>query len=92
MRLVLASLILRLAALAVADGCQPKLEEIRDASHRLVGTIRTVRDCTLEARDAQGRLRGRYSPKTNETRDPRYRLVSRGNTLPVLLWERQKGR
>ena len=83
---------LLMAALpATAATCAPKTEEIRDAQNRLVGTMRTQADCTLEARDRVGWFLGRYSPRSRETRDVGGRLVSRGNTLAALVWNADKG-
>ena len=65
-------------------------QEIRDASHRLVGVIVTSRSGVREARDASYRLLGRYDPRSNQTRDASYRLVSRGDSLSALIWEAAK--
>jgi YD repeat-containing protein len=78
--------LLMAAAQATAATCAPKTEEIRDAQYRLVGSIRTQSDCTQQARDRTGRLLGRYHSRSRETRDARGKLVSRGNTLPALIW------
>lgn len=83
-RLTLAGALL-VASLSAAT-CVPKVEEIRDAHHRLAGTVRTQGDCSAEARDRTGRLLGRYDPRSRQTRDAQGRLVSTGNTLPALIW------
>lgn len=59
-------------------------QELRDRSGRLLGKIREV-SSKLEIRDASGRLKGTYDPKTNETRDASGRLVGKGNLLAALL-------
>jgi len=42
-------------------------------------------DVSRSGRDRFGRLLGRYDPKTNETRDPYGRLLTKGNTLSALV-------
>lgn len=59
-------------------------EELRDRQGRLLGRIREVGG-KLEIRDAAGRLKGRYDPRTDQTRDASGRLVGRGNLLTRLL-------
>jgi hypothetical protein len=88
-RVVITGVLMAAARMAAAD-CAPLTEEIRDARQRLVGIIRTQRDCTLEARDRSGRFLGSYSPRSRETRDAGGRLVSRGNTLAALVWTADK--
>ncbi len=78
--------VLLTATPSAAPACPPKLEEIRDAQNRLVGTLRTQGDCAMEARDRASRLLGRYDPRSRQTRDAQGRLVSTGNTLPALIW------
>jgi hypothetical protein len=63
-------------------------QELRDPKGRLLGTIRTRLDGTLEVRDPIGRLRGSYSPRRNETRDALGRLLGFGNLLAALIIER----
>ena len=58
--------------------------ELRDASHRLLGTI-DQSGSRHEGRDASYRLKGYYDPKTNETRDASNRLVAKGNLLSALV-------
>ncbi|MEO0020697.1 MAG: hypothetical protein ABIK48_00785 [candidate division WOR-3 bacterium] len=62
-----------------------KDQELRDRSGRLLGKIKTLPNGKLELRDAGGRLRGTYDPKTNQTRDSSGRLVGTGNLLTSLL-------
>lgn len=85
LRLILAGALLGAASSAAAT-CPPKVEEIRDAQNRLVGTLRTQGDCTAEVRGHTGRLLGRYDPRNRQTRDAQGRLVSTWNTLPALIW------
>ena len=64
---------------------QKSKETIRDRYGRVLGEIRPIGSGRLEARDRLGRLLGRYDPKTNETRDPLSRLLTKGNTLSALV-------
>jgi hypothetical protein len=59
-------------------------QELRDKSGKLLGKIKDVGG-KLEIRDSTGRLKGKYDPKTNETRDDAGRLVGKGNLLAALL-------
>ena len=59
-------------------------QELRDKSGKLLGKIKEVGG-KLEIRDSTGRLKGKYDPKTNETRDDAGRLVGKGNLLAALL-------
>ena len=61
-----------------------KDQELRDKSGKLLGKIKEVSG-KLEIRDAAGVLKGKYDPKTNETRDKGSRLVGKGNMLTTLL-------
>jgi hypothetical protein len=92
LRLILAGVVLAAIAAATAS-CPPKIEQIRDAQSRLMGTLRTYANCTMEARDHTGRFLGRYEPRSRQTRNARGTLVSMGNTLPALIWaaSRQAG-
>ena len=60
-------------------------QELRDKNYRLLGTIKQLSSGKFEGRDADGRLRGTYDPRTNETRDPNFRLVGKGNLLSALI-------
>jgi len=60
-------------------------QELRDRSGRLVGKIRATSSGKLEGRDAGGRLKGTFNPKSNETRDASGRLVGKGNFLSNLI-------
>ena len=64
---------------------QQTKEVIRDRFGKLLGEIRPTGSGRLEARDRYGRLLGRFDPKTNETRDPHGRLMTKGNTLSALV-------
>ena len=59
--------------------------DLRDKTGRLIGKINQVASGRLEARDASGRLRGTYDPKSNETRDAGGRLVGKGDQLARLI-------
>jgi hypothetical protein len=58
---------------------------LRDRRGRQIGTIKHLSNGKLEARDATGRVKGTFDPKTNETRDLSGRLVGRGNRLSTLV-------
>ena len=58
---------------------------LKDKQNRLVGRIRTTSGGVLEIRDASNRLKGKYDPKTNITRDARNLEVGKGNWLSALL-------
>jgi hypothetical protein len=58
---------------------------LRDANSRIVGKIKTLSNGKLEGRDANGRLKGTYDPRSNETRDSNGRVVGKGNVLAVLI-------
>jgi hypothetical protein len=60
-------------------------QQIRDASNRLMATIKTLSSGKQEIRDPSNRLLGTYDPKSNETRDPSNRLVAKGNVLTSLI-------
>ena len=59
-------------------------QELRDATGRLIGKIKPS-GSKYEGRDAIGRLKGTYDPKSNETRDSSGRLVGKGNLLSSLI-------
>lgn len=52
---------------------------------KIMGQIRTLSETKHELRDAHGKVKGTYNPKTNETRDERGKLVGNGNLLPMML-------
>jgi len=60
-------------------------QELRDRSGRLVGYIQVLGSGKHEGRDASGRLKGSYDPRTNETRDAGGRLVGKGDFLSSLI-------
>jgi len=59
-------------------------QELRDKTNRLLGKIIDVGG-RLELRDATNKLKGRYDPKTNQTRDAFNKLIGKGNLLTTLL-------
>lgn len=59
-------------------------QQLRDSNNRPIGTITTTSG-KLEGRDANGRLKGTYDPKTDQTRDSNGRVVGRGNMLAALV-------
>lgn len=60
-------------------------QDLRDKGGKLLGRIKTLSTGKLEARDAGGRLKGTYDPKSGQTRDPGGRLVGKGNMLATLI-------
>lgn len=60
-------------------------QQLRDSNNRPIGTITTTSNGKLEGRDANGRLKGSYDPKTNQTRDSNGRVVGKGNVLAALV-------
>ena len=60
------------------------MQEIRDPEGRLLGTIRNDAG-QLVARDANYRMLGFYDPRTDKTKDPRYRVIGMGNLLATLI-------
>ena len=60
-------------------------QQIKDANHRLMATIKTLSDGRQEIRDPNHRVLGYYDPKRNETRDTNHRVVARGNVLTSLI-------
>jgi hypothetical protein len=58
-------------------------EIVRDTAGKRIGTIETLTDGTVLARDAQGNKVGEYDPRTDVTRNAARRKVGVGNHL---LW------
>jgi hypothetical protein len=58
---------------------RPKEVPTRDI--RLIGCIKEVSGGKLEGRNAGGRLKGTYDPRTNETRDASGRLIGKQSTF-----------
>jgi hypothetical protein len=59
--------------------------QLRDSNSRPIGTITTTPMGKLEGRDANGRFKGSYDPKTDQTRDSNGRVVGRGNVLAAVI-------
>ena len=59
-------------------------QELRDKSGKLLGKIKVVGG-KLEIRDSTGRLKGKYDPKTDQTRNDNNTLIGKGNLLSMLL-------
>ena len=57
---------------------------LRDSNGRTVGKM-TISNGKVEGRDANGRLKGTYDPKSDKTRDSNGRLVGSGNVLAALI-------
>jgi hypothetical protein len=60
-------------------------QRLQDANGRSIGWISNGTNGKLEGRDANGRLKGTYDPKTDQTRDSNGRVVGRGNVLAALI-------
>ena len=60
-------------------------QQLRDSNSRPIGTIITTSNGKLEGRDANGRLKGTYDPKSDQTRDCNGRVVGRGNVLAAVV-------
>lgn len=60
-------------------------ETIKDSHYRTLGFIETRGDGTQVGKDSHYRVLGTYNPKTNETKDAHYHVVSRGNLLASLI-------
>ena len=58
---------------------------LKDRAGRLIGKIKIRNDGKMEIRDRNGRLKGTYNPKTDQTRDKNGKLVGKGNLLTTLL-------
>lgn len=58
---------------------------LKDSNNRPVGKVKVLSNGKLEGRDANGRLKGTYDPRSNETRDSNGRLVGKGNLLAALI-------
>jgi hypothetical protein len=59
-------------------------QELRDPHGKLLGRIQQ-NGGKFEIRDATGKLKGRFDPSANETRDAFGKLVGKGNLLATLL-------
>ncbi len=59
--------------------------QLRDSNSRPIGTITATPGGKLEGRDANGRFKGSYEPKTDQTRDSNGRVVGRGNVLAAVI-------
>jgi hypothetical protein len=60
-------------------------QELRDSNGRPIGSITITSSGKHEGRDANGRMKGSYDPKTNQTRDSSGRLVGKGNVLAAVV-------
>jgi hypothetical protein len=58
---------------------------LRDSNGRPIGKIKVLSNGNLEGRDANGRLKGKYDPKTDVMRDSNGRPVGKGNLLAALI-------
>lgn len=60
-------------------------QQLRDSNGRPIGSISSTYDGRLEGRDANGRLKGTYDRKSDQTRDSNGRVISKGNILAALV-------
>lgn len=60
-------------------------QQLRDSNNRPIGTITVTTNGKLEGRDANGRLKGTYDPKSDQTKDSNGRVVGRGNMLAAVV-------
>ncbi|QNA90283.1 hypothetical protein G4G28_20485 [Massilia sp. Dwa41.01b] len=60
-------------------------QTLRDARYRTIGYIDTAPDGRQTGSDARFRTVGYYDPRTNLTRDERFRTVGSGNMLASLI-------
>ena len=51
----------------------------------MLGKVHISSNGRHEGRDANGRLKGTYDPKSNETRDANGRLIGKGDMLATLI-------
>jgi hypothetical protein len=63
-------------------------QTLTDARYHTIGYIDTGSDGKQTARDAQYHVVGCYDPRTDITRDARYRTVGHGNLLASLIASR----
>jgi hypothetical protein len=89
------SLLALLVALVTLTAPPPALaaaapQELRNASGKLLGTIREASATRWEARLANGRLVGTFDPKSNVTREANGRAFGKGNQLSALILREAK--
>ena len=60
-------------------------QQLRDNHGKLLGKIKTLSSGKIELRDAHGKKKGTYDPKSDQTRDDHGKLVGKGNLLTTLL-------
>ena len=59
--------------------------QLRDSNSRTIGSITTTPTGKLEGRDANGRFKGSYDHKTDQTRDSNGRVLGWGNVLAAVI-------
>jgi hypothetical protein len=91
---VVAALSVSTSAFTFAQKPPSRVERqvIRDRQGRRLGEIVRLSNGKLEARDPLGRKLGAYDPKTDQTRDPLDRLLTKGNTLSALTMKAAEAR
>ncbi len=60
-------------------------QNLRDSRGKMVGKMSTDSDGVQTILDAQGNIKGKYDPKSNETQDAQGVVVGPGNLLTTLL-------
>jgi len=58
---------------------------LKDKQGRTIGRISTASNGVQTIKDAHGRRKGAYDPKSNKTKDAQGRSVGTGNLLTTLL-------
>jgi hypothetical protein len=60
-------------------------QTLRDRNYNIIGYIETRSDGTRVGKDKQGRIKGYYDPKRNQTKDSQGRLVANADVLSSLI-------
>lgn len=60
---------------------------LKDKNYRIIGYIETRSDGVHVGKDARFRIVGYYDPRTNQTKDDRFRIVAQGDMLAALIHE-----
>ena len=60
-------------------------ETLKDFRGNVLGSIESVDDGAQVLRDADGKIKGYYDPKTDHTRGPDKRILAKGNVLRNLI-------
>lgn len=60
-------------------------QTLKDSKFRIIGYIETRPDGTQVGKDDKFRIKGYYDPKSNKTKDAKFRIVGEGNLLASLI-------